>query len=170
TQELTAPELNFLKQAITLCPRITCVISKKDLQHHWREIVEANTEHLTAAGIDIPIMVTSSLLHELAKQETDESLRKESHIDALAAHMQENVRGDVLAARHRAVVDDICSVGEHLAMVVESELQVLGDADGGAGVVLNLQQAEEVAGKLVQRSARWQQTLSDGAGELGSDI
>src|SRR5690625_1825188 len=41
TQELTDPELNFLKQASALCPRVACVVSKNDLQHHWRAIVAA---------------------------------------------------------------------------------------------------------------------------------
>src|SRR5690625_6383930 len=45
TQELTAPELNFLKQASSLCPRLSCVVSKKDLQHQWRLIAGANQEH-----------------------------------------------------------------------------------------------------------------------------
>ena len=170
TQEFTQPELAFLKQAAALCPRVTCVISKSDLQHQWRSIVEANTEHLTAAGIESPIIVTSALLHDLAEQEADPTLREEAHIDTLSTHLLDAVRGDVIASRRGAVADEICAVGDLLAMVIDAELRVLRDPGSGNEVVHDLQQAEVTAERLTRRSARWQQTLSDGAGELISDI
>ena len=170
TQELTAPELTFLKQAVALCPRVMCVVSKADLQHHWRSIVDANTEHLTAAGIEIPVLVTSALLHDLAQQDGDAALREEARIDELAAHLRDVVTANVLADRHRAVASEIRAVGDLLAMVVQAELQVLSHPESGEEVVHDLKQAEETAERLTRRSARWQQTLSDGAGDLISDI
>ncbi|MGJ9412939.1 dynamin family protein [Aeromicrobium sp. CF4.19] len=170
TQELTDPELGFLRQAISLCPRVTCVISKIDLQHQWRDIAEADHEHLRAADIDIPVLATSALLHDLADREDDSALARESRIGALETHLRETVRVDVLAERHKAVVEDICSVGEHLAMVLQAELSTVGDPAGGHRVVHDLEQAKEAADALTRRSARWQQTLSDGALELVSDV
>lgn len=173
TQELTEPELAFLKQAIALCPRVAGVISKIDLQYQWREIVTANAEHLAKAEIDLPLIATSALLHDLAAQEAAPELREDSQIDVLAAYVHDEVRTDVLTTRYRAVADDIGSVGEHLAMVFEAELESLREAadDGdGSQVVQSLEQAETNANRLARRTARWQQTLSDGAGELVSDI
>ena len=170
TQELTEPELGFLRQAISLCPRVTCVISKIDLQHHWRDISAANSEHLAAADIDIPMLATSALLHDLADREQDAALAHESRIAALETHLRETVRVDVIAERHRAVVEDVCSVGEHLSMVLQAELSTVGDPLGGRRVVHDLEQAKEAADALTRRSARWQQTLSDGAMELVSDV
>lgn len=174
TQEFTDPELTFLKQAIALCPRVVGVVSKIDLQYQWRDIVLANTEHLAAADIDIPVLVTSALLKDLATQEADPLLREESQVDALAAYLHDDVRTNVLSERHRAVASDISAVSEHLAMAFEAELEALNDAGTGAGngkaIVQSLEQAETNASKLAQRTARWQQTLSDGAGELSSDI
>lgn len=170
TQELTDPELGFLRQALSLCPRVTCVISKIDLQHHWRDISAANGEHLAAADIDIPMLATSALLHDLAEREQDAGLAQESRIAALETHLRETVRVDVLAERHRAVVEDVCSVGEHLSMVLQAELSTVADPLGGRRVVQNLEQAKEAADALTRRSARWQQTLSDGAMELVSDV
>ncbi len=170
TQELTAPELAFLKQAVALCPHVVGVISKTDLQHHWREILEANTEHLANAEIEVPLLPTSSLLHGLAEREKDTELRKIAQVDDLATHLRTVVRRGVLADRHRAIGQDIGNVGEHLAMVIEAELLALSDSGDGQAIVQTLQKAEASAQSLTDRSARWQQTLGDGSADLLSDI
>ncbi|MGO1544512.1 MAG: dynamin family protein [Gulosibacter sp.] len=170
TQELTEPELSFLRQAVSLCPHVVGVVSKTDLQHQWREIVEANTEHLETAGIDVPLLPTSSLLHGLAERDSDAELRKVARIDELSAYLRSTVRYNVLADRHRSIADDIGTVGEHLAMVIEAEILALNDPGDGQAIVHNLQNAEASAQSLVDRSARWQQTLSDGSTDLLSDI
>ena len=48
SQELTAPELDFLQQALQRCPRAACVVTKTDLYPEWRRIVEINKGHLAA--------------------------------------------------------------------------------------------------------------------------
>lgn len=170
TQELTEPELAFVKQATALCPRLTCVVSKIDLQHQWRGIMDANTAHFTGAGVTVPMIATSALLHNLAIEEADDDLKAEAHIDDLAKHLHRNVRTDVLASRRKVAANDICSVGEHLTLVVDAELKALIAPQDGEQIVQDLRQAEETAERLGKRSARWQQTLSDGAGDLISDI
>ncbi|KAB1643103.1 dynamin family protein [Gulosibacter chungangensis] len=170
TQELTEPELAFLKQAVALCPHVVGVMSKTDLQHQWRDILEANTEHIAKADIDIPLLPTSSLLHSLADRDADPELRKVARIDDLAEHLRTDVRKKVLADRHRSIAKDIGTIGEHLAMVIEAELLALKDPGDGKAIVQNLQKAEESAQSLMDRSARWQQTLSDGSADLLSDI
>lgn len=170
TQELTSPELAFLKQAASLCPRLACVVSKSDLQHQWRGIVEADSQHLAEAGLSLPILVTSALMHELAHQEGHADLRDESGIDSLADHLLDTVGADVIAERHRSVADEISAVGDLLAMVAQSELDVLGDPASGGAVVIDLQHAEANAERLTRQSSRWQNTLSDGIESLISDI
>lgn len=170
TQELTQPELQFLKNAIALCPRTVCVVSKTDLQHHWRDIVQANAEHFAAADIDIDIIETSAVLHEHALRELDGALREEARIDHLAKHLSRTMGGDVIASRHRAIAHDLRGVAEHLALTIEAELSSFTDPKDRSGLRQGLALAEGSAHELAQRSARWQQTLSDGAGELVSDI
>ena len=169
TQELTAPELDFLRQASVLCPRIACVVSKSDLQHNWRSIVAANTEHLAAAGLAAPIIVTSALLHDLAELHDDPLLRDEARIDSLRAHLR-GVQAEIVRERQRLVADEICSVGRHLSMVLNAELEVLGNPSVGAETVQDLKAAETAAEQLSLQSARWQQTLGDGTAELIDDI
>lgn len=170
TQEFTQPEMSFLRQAVALCPRITCVVSKIDLQHQWRTILDADREHLAAAEIEVPLLATSALLHDMAGREHDEELAREAQVAALGTHLHDVVRADVLAERRRAAATDITGVGEHLMMVLQAELRALGAASGAVEVVRELEDARDVADQLTRRSARWQQTLSDGAAELVSDI
>lgn len=169
TQELTEPELVFLRQASELCSRLTFVVSKSDLQHDWRNIVAADTEHLAAVGIDVPLLVTSSLMHELAVQQRDNELIEEAGIHTLAKHLH-RVHADVLAERHRAIASEIHTVGELLAMVFSTELEVIGNPENGEEIIQDLRQAEETAERLTLHSARWQQTLADGTSELIDDI
>lgn len=170
TQELTQPELAFLRQAQALCPRVSCVVSKTDLQRHWRSIVAENQNHLRSAGITVPLIPTSALLHSLAAQEKDATLATESNISALATHLRHRVREDVLISRQQQVRADLVSVTDHLTMVLRAELDTLRNPTGEVETILGLEEAESVAHRLTQRSARWQQTLGDGAAELLSDI
>lgn len=169
TQELTEPELAFLSHAAELCPRLTCVVSKSDLQHNWRAVVEANTEHLVAAGIEAQMLVTSAVIHNLAVQRQDRELLAEAGVTALARHLHSQW-SSVLAERYRLAVEEIRSVGGLLAMVVNAELEVLANPENGAAVIVDLTQAEERAERLTRQSARWQQTLADGSIELIDDI
>ncbi|HUH53464.1 MAG TPA: dynamin family protein [Microbacteriaceae bacterium] len=170
TQEFTEPEISFLKQATALCKRTICVVSKTDLQHEWRKIVETNAEHLRNANINIPMLANSSLLYNLASEENDTSLREESKIDVLTSFLENNLKSNVIAMRQRSVAEEIDSTAKHLVLAFESELQMIKKPENGKAIIKTLKGAEANAGKLAKRSARWQQTLTDGAGDLLADI
>ena len=64
SQEYTAPELEFARQAIRVCPNVACVLTKTDLYPEWRRIAELDQEHLKAAGIerrDVPRLLGRAL-------------------------------------------------------------------------------------------------------------
>lgn len=170
TQELTRPELNFLQQASGLCPRTLCVVSKLDLQLQWRDIVAANIAHLENAGIAVPVIPTSSLLHDVGRADGEASLIEDSRIEALANILSGDVRASTLARRRQSVTDEVRGVADHLLMVLDAELRALESNDDSAVVVQTLEDAQQAATALAQRSVRWQQTLTDGAGELISDV
>ena len=48
-QEYTAPELEFLRHAVSVCPNVACVITKTDLHRQWRRIADLDREHLRTA-------------------------------------------------------------------------------------------------------------------------
>lgn len=170
TQELTRPELTFLQQASGLCPQILCVVSKLDLQLHWRDIVAANTSHLENAGLEVPVIPTSSLLHDVGRSEGEAALIEDSRIETLAHMLSGDVRASTLARRRQSVTDEIHGVADHLLMVLDAERRALESNDSGAVVVQTLEEAQQAATALAQRSVRWQQTLTDGAGELIADV
>lgn len=170
TQELTDPELSFLTQAAVLCPRTACVVSKIDLQYEWRDIVATNEQHLRGAETQVPVLANSALLHSLATERNDAVLMDDSRITELRSYLQGQVKNEVIASRQAVVAEQIHLVVGHLMLGLESELRGLGSAREGEAVVQSLQQAEAQAQQLVARSARWQQTLSDGVGDLLSDI
>ena len=62
SQELTGPEVAFLRQALERCPAAVCVVTKTDLYPAWRRIVELDRRHLANAGIDLPVIPVSSFL------------------------------------------------------------------------------------------------------------
>ena len=75
-QELTAPELEFLKTAVERCPLTALVVTKTDLYPQWRRIVELDRGHLARAGLDLPVLPVSSFLRLRAAK--DPSLNDES--------------------------------------------------------------------------------------------
>lgn len=170
TQELTKPELDFAQQAASMCPRLTAVLSKTDLQLEWREIREANAGHLLRAGVDAEILPTSSLLHELGRHEQDSSLLERSGVPQLTRTLNDNVRVDVITERRRVVADEITSVANHLLMSLDSELQALQAPSGGGNIVRSLEDAKAASKALSKRTARWQQTLTDGIADLHQDV
>src|SRR4030088_242194 len=66
SQELTEPEMWFIRQAHRICPVGVLAATKTDLYPHWRDIVDANTAHLQRAGVPMPILPVSSLLRSHA--------------------------------------------------------------------------------------------------------
>ena len=46
SQELTGPEVDFLRQALERCSAAVCVVTKTDLYPAWRRIVELDRQHL----------------------------------------------------------------------------------------------------------------------------
>ncbi|BAX90710.1 isoniazid-induced protein IniA [Mycobacterium shigaense] len=50
SQELTEPEMWFLRQAHRICPVSVLAATKTDLYAHWRDVVDANAGYLQRAG------------------------------------------------------------------------------------------------------------------------
>ena len=46
SQEYTRAEMDYLAQAIEMCPSVVCIMTKTDLYPHWREVLEINQGHL----------------------------------------------------------------------------------------------------------------------------
>ena len=169
-QEYTAPELDFLRAAMELCPTVGCVVTKTDLHPHWRRIVELDRGHLAGAGIAAEVHPVSADLRLAGAETTDPELLAESGFAPLVGFLLRKVVARADDLDRRSTSQDVNAVAEQLAASFTAELAALRDPAGAEALVAELTAAKEKADELRQRSARWQITLNDGVADLISDI
>ncbi|MBF6062754.1 dynamin family protein [Nocardia terpenica] len=168
--ELTETEVEFLRQVRELCPAVALLLSKIDLYPHWRQVLQADREHLCRHRLELPIIPVSSVLRTHALRWQDEQLGRESGFGVLYDFLRGQVVARDQAATRRAVAADIASAAEHLALALGSELVALRDPGRGAAAIRELRLAKTQAEDLHRRTAAWQQTLGDGITDLVADI
>ncbi|MFB8009199.1 dynamin family protein [Nocardia sp. NPDC056000] len=168
--ELTDPEVEFLRQVRELCPAVAVLVGKTDLYPHWRQVFEANAEHLRRAGIEVPMLAVSSVLRTHALRLQDAQLGLESGFGGVFQFLRDHVVARDQAALQQTVATDIGSAAEHLALALGSELVALRDPERGAAAVRELRSARTAAEELHKRTSVWQLTLSDGITDLVGDV
>ncbi len=170
SQEMTAPELAFLRHAHELCPTVLHAISKIDLYPEWRRILDISTGHLRTAGLDGPVLAISSTVHRMARSSNDRSLLKESGFVELITTLQREVIVPGETVVSAAALHDVRSTLEQLRGPRDAERSVLADPAASAALVAELVSARERAEALKSRAARWQVTLNDGMADLNSSV
>ena len=169
SQEYTAPELEYLRQATEADTDVICVMSKIDLHPQWRRILEIDEGHLRAAGLEPPLLATSARLHELAAAHGDEAYAVESGIPALRQHLIRDVVIPANAARDQAAVAEVVGVLDQLESVLRAEQAALS-ADIAGPSVDELRTSNQRASDLLGESARWRHVLADGIEDLRNDV
>ncbi|GAA0568196.1 dynamin family protein [Paractinoplanes ferrugineus] len=167
-QELTAPEVEFLRRALERCPRAFCVLTKTDLYGEWRRIVEINQGHFERAGLDVPIVAVSSFLRMRAQALDDTALNAESGFPRLV----ELLRRDVLGA---AAENKVAAARAEVKFVVG---QLRERIDAEQAVAAEPAKAPEVARRYAEKTRRsaglaggsWQTVLGDGIQDLSADV
>lgn len=170
SQEFTAPEMTFMRQAFEICPVARIIATKTDLYPHWRQIVEANEEHLRRQGVHIPIIPASSLLRSHAISLNDKELNEESNFPAIVKFLGDTVLTRETDRIRDQVVAEIRSTAEHLNMAARSELAALTDPDARERLTGDLERRKQEASDALQQTALWQQILNDGISDLTADI
>ncbi len=170
SQEYTAPEIAFLKQATAVCPTVACVLTKTDLYPEWRRIAELDRRHLAEAGVAAELFPVSASLRWQAVLDGEADTNTESGFPPLVAHLRQRVLGQADRVARRGVVHDIVAVTGQVASGLQSELAAQRDPATAGEVVRELAAAHARATALKERSARWQQTLGDGVADLNADI
>ena len=169
-QEYTAPELEFLAHAASVCPNVACVITKTDLHPQWRRIVELDRAHLATAGVTAEVFAVSSTLRWHAVLHGDADINAESGFPELVAYLRKRVLGQADRLARRGVVHDVLAVTEQIAGNLLAERTAQQDPAAAAVLVRELTEAQAHAAALKERFARWQQTLNDGVADLNADI
>jgi hypothetical protein len=162
SQEYTAAEVELLRRAAEICPRLLCVLTKVDFYPEWQRILEINKGHLRRAGLQVDILPVSSVLRDAALKSGDQPLNAESGFPALVNRLRAQLaaqREEVSAARAaEAVHSSLAQVAgtlnvEHAALTRPPEEQ--------AATLHRLDQAQEVARQLRTPDARWQHVVQD---------
>lgn len=169
-QEYTAPELEFLRAAMRLCPNVVGVLTKTDFFPDWRKIAERNAQHLAEAGIEAELLPVSSTLRLHAVRNEDRALNAESGFPKLIDYLRNRVIAEAERLVRRSVAHDVLAVSEQLQTSFRAELQAQTDPQRAASLIAGLERAKQRADELRKRSARWQQTLSDGTADLMADV
>ena len=170
SQEFTEPEMTFIRQALEICPVAVILATKMDLYPHWRQIVDANAEHLRRAGISTPMIPVSSMLRSHAIQLNDKELNEESNFPAIVNFLRDKVLSRESDRVRDQVVAEIRSAAEHLTLSVDSELAALNDPETRDRLTADLERRKEEAQDALQQTALWQQVLNDGIADLTADV
>jgi hypothetical protein len=169
SQELTAPEVDFLRTALERCPTGVCVVTKTDLYPQWRRIVDLDRQHLANAGIDMPVVPVSSFLRLRAWRDPD--LNAESGFAPLFDWLREAVVEAATQELAGAAQRDIGFVQEQLRAEVTAQLQVIeAEPEESQKVVEELARRHEKTRRLVADRAGWKQALFDGMEDLFADV
>ncbi|MGB3763607.1 MAG: dynamin family protein [Ornithinimicrobium sp.] len=168
SQELTGPELSFLKATVEKCPRTALVVTKIDLHAHWRRIVDINEQHLRNAGLDLPVIPVSSFLRLRAA--TDASLSEEARFEPLVHFLATQVVAPQIQRSTESAAAEVAFVANQLRDTAEAEQAVLAHPENAGDVVEKLSAARREIGALSAPSATWQQTLADGVQDLAADV
>ena len=170
SQEYTAPELDFLRQAIGVCPNVACVLTKTDLYPEWRRIAELDRGHLERAGIHAELFPVSSTVRWRALLSGDAELSAESGYPPLVRYLRQGVLGRADELARRSTGHDVLAVTDQVAAALRAEQSAQQNPESVQEVIRGLTEAEQRAAGLKERSARWQQTLNDGVADLNADI
>lgn len=167
-QELTGPEMEFLRTAVDRCPSAALVVTKTDIYPQWRGITGLDQAHLMQAGLNIPVIPVSSFLRLRAAHQP--ALNQESGFATLVQFLASRVVAPSTAKAVAAAAHDVDFVAAQLAKVSEAERVVLAKPEERAAVVTQLNRAGKKALGLTAASATWQQTLADGIQDLVADV
>lgn len=170
SQEFTASELAFLRVAAERCPNLLVVMPKIDFYPQWRDIVDRNRHHLDGLGIAAPIFPVSSILRTRAIRSDDRGLNEESGFADLVTHLRDEVIADASGASVRSAMADVDAVATQLLRAQTAERDILRDPSRRDELVAAASAAKDEADRMRSASSRWSTTLTDGIGDLTSDV
>ncbi|WP_327144563.1 hypothetical protein [Nocardia sp. NBC_01327] len=165
----TSGQIGQLQRIQQVCPTVVCVLNKIDQSPQWPEVQQHDRRLLDAAGLAFAVAPASARLHEQAVATGDQQLDLESGVPQLLDHLRGYVLGNADAVAADAAVRDIGLITDHLALALRTEAETLRDPRRYGVITEQLRRTREEAEQLRQRSANWQVTLADGAGELMAD-
>jgi hypothetical protein len=170
SQEFSQPEMTFLKQALSLCPNVCCVLTKTDFYPAWRKILDLDAGHLADEKLELEIVPVSAVLRQEALRSDDRELNAESGFPRLLESLRTEIVGDGERRGVQAVCSELLAVVDQLESQFRAEEKALGTPEGAEELQRDLELARARADKLKSQSARWAMVLNDGVGDVTSDV
>lgn len=170
SSELSAPEAEFLRRAVSHCPTVVFCLTKTDLHPEWRRIAGLDEAHLRAAGVEARVVPLSSSLRQHALDHADPALNGESGFPELLRLVHEEVLDQARATSSAHAVREAQSALEQVLASDRCELAMLRDPSTTADSLARLERTMAELEHLRGPAARWSVLLSDRLAALGSDV
>ena len=170
TSELTAPELEFLEQARSLCPNVIMVAPKVDLAPEWRRIIALNEEHLARRSLDITVVPISSALRSAAFASRNRALNDRSGYPVLLGELETRIIGPARSGAAERARTEAVALIEATMGSLRSERGALDDPAANAALQQAATEATARLEALRSGGARWQTVLGDRLADLSSDV
>ncbi len=170
SQEYTRAEIDFLSQALELCPHVLCVMTKIDFYPDWRRVLEINQGHLQRTGFDVSILPVSSMLRLEAARLRDRALNAESGFADLISWLTDDVVANANIRELHSAQRDLLAACDQLAGQFGAELESLKDPARAAEIVEQLEAAKARSERLRSQVSKWNVTLNDGISDLNAEV
>ncbi|MCB0996207.1 MAG: dynamin family protein [Acidimicrobiales bacterium] len=170
SQELTASEIEFFRQAADLCPKFAFALTKIDFYPSWRKILDLDRGHLERAGVNAQILPLAAPLRIRAARTNDRTLNDESGYPALIRFLTDEVTVGGRKADAARASAEVADAARQLEAQYESERQSLADPAAAQRAIEQLTETKSRAERLRSQAAKWQQTLGDGIADLASEV
>lgn len=167
TRDITDAELEVLADLARLYPHVLVALTKTDVARRWRDTLANTRNRLRGAGVPATLIAVSSTLRRHAVESGSAPLNEESGYPHLIAHLQHSAatKQDELA---RATVSLLGRIAvERIASPLRADLR-RGSQPSDA--MAQLHDAQRRLEDLRRITTRWQNCLTDEAGDLMSDI
>ncbi len=166
SSELSAPEIEFLRRAVELCPTVLFAQTKIDLYPAWERIFDLNRGHLERAGVRIPMVAVSSQLRTVAMARKDRALNAASRFPELISHLGDRVVTPAKEGAASRSAQDVQGVVQLVRSGLEQERQLVDDPSAIAGAVAAIEQANARIEHLRGPGARWSVLVNDRISDL----
>ncbi len=168
--ELSAPELEFLRRAIELCPSVLFAQTKTDLFANWQKILDLNRGHLERNGINIPVVPVSSSLRTEALARKDRSLNDLSRVPELVQRLGNDVVAPAKASAAQRSVGDARSIIAQVVAGYRAERAAIDDPAGAGGAMAALEAAKGRIEYLRGPGAKWNVLVGDKVTDLSNQV
>ena len=168
--ELSAPEVDFLRQATELCPTVLFALTKIDLYPQWQRIAELDRGHLDRQGLRIPTVAVSSVVRSEALVRKDKELNERSQFPVLVKELGDKVVAPAKAGAAERSASEARSIATMVRSGLEAEKAVLGDPAATKAALERLDAAKQRLEHLRGPGARWSTIVSDRTADLSNNV